>query len=145
INYLTRKFNKPPFHPLILENIVDFADYYSVVYKDSIDIKETCFPLICTNTDMRRDIIGADTVIYITMYRNAWDWDSLGYKGIIQLDSINVAIFDKNNVGVKYYNSFIIEKVPLDTYYCLDVKIESSVIFTQKNGILEGWDLWGEK
>ena len=55
--------------------------------------------------------LGNDTLVIISYYSQPSD--SLGYQGILKLDSFNVAIFDHDSIGGAYYNKTVLKDIPL--------------------------------
>jgi hypothetical protein len=66
--------------------------------------------------------------------------DSLNYKGILEIDGINVAIFDKGNFGNKYYNADSLKHIPLDRFNHYPMTTISTRKYYVNNGVLNYWN-----
>lgn len=65
-----------------------------------------------TDTNDGFTMLKQDTIIYLS-YLEESPLIDVKYKGILKVDSLSVAIFDKNSCGNNFYNSTKLHSVPL--------------------------------
>ena len=79
-------------------------------------------------------------MIYITHKICKRDYPLDKYKGILTVNNINIAIFDVNDMGTKYYNADSLKMIPFDTFECYPVKSNPRISFSIKRGRLDFWN-----
>ncbi len=131
----------PMLDSLILRGLNRQAYHLSFFRNEGVEIRKTCFPLITRLSGDDKILFGTDTIMSLTLYTcHLYDYDSLGYKGVIIVnDSINVAIFDKYNMGTDFYDESKIEIKPLSDYQCVPYPIAGGYTFPINNGKLRTW------
>ena len=63
----------------------------------------------------------------------------VGYKGIISFNNYAVAIIDEDNIGLNYYDTVSLCKIPLNLLKCLNEELRAGSTYIIKNGILKEW------
>ena len=90
-------------HPTIMAAIKEFG---LSNYTDRI------FAVYFTDTNDGFTMLKQDTLIYLSFLEEEPLIDA-NYKGILDVDSLSVAIFDKNSCGNNFYDSTKLSLVPL--------------------------------
>jgi hypothetical protein len=62
------------------------------------------------------------------------------YKGMLNIDGNNVAIFDDTDSGNKYYNSDSLRPISLDNFESYPMRIVSGMRYYIKDGKLKFWN-----
>lgn len=122
--------------PQIKNAIYDFA---GSVKRPEFNFNESCMVVQFIDDYGARDIYFSDTVAIVSYNICGPRFNMDDYKGIITVDTLNVAIFDRNNIGRSYYNSDSLKNIAFDSYKCIPSNIISEALFYVKNDSLKYW------
>jgi hypothetical protein len=77
--------------------------------------------------------------IYYNVFNN-YDFVSLKYKGMLDINGYNVAIFDFGNFGDRYYNIDSLKQISLDKFKPYPMKVICMLKYYVHNGKLYYWN-----
>ena len=117
--------------------IGDTAEGYGI---DSSSLSESCLTIQFTDSCGEPDIFFSDSLVTISYYVCEVEYPMYEYKGILTVDNYNIAIFDKNNVGLKYYNTDSLVTIPIDKFECYSMSLTSALVFYMKGDSLRYWN-----
>lgn len=106
----------------------------------NVPIREQCYTLEFTAKCHKPEIFFSDTVAFLTYYSCDKDYSGLNYKGILVVDSINVAVFDSDNIGVKFYDTTKLINTSITEFKCFNSRSTLSSAFYIRNGGLNYWN-----
>ena len=121
------------------ENIIKELKYWIEEVESNIDTtwnEEKYYTIeFFRNRWLDKDL-GKDTLVIISYYTNIRNYS--GYKGILELDKRNIAIFDSENIGAAYYNKNVLKNVSLENFKSGELYYGKIILntFLLKNGIL---------
>jgi len=88
----------------------------------------------------------SDTIVNIYHYNNYdynefMSYDNINdyYKGILDIEGYNVAIFDFGNFGEKYYDAGSLKQIPLDRFKPYTLEYILTNTFYVENGKIRHW------
>lgn len=86
----------------------------------------------------------SDSIVNISYFHNTFNpYDNENnYKGIINIDGYNIAIFDRRNFGDKFYNTDSLKQIPLDGfkgYPMKDILLETFFVYDGKLNYRGAW------
>lgn len=102
-------------HPDICEAIKEISSNY-VAYIGTMPIFEIYFTDKQDSTYFYGDRMEQDTVVYLSSFReqsNPFNADEAIYRGLLSIDSLPVAIYERNRCGANLYDSSKLVYVPL--------------------------------
>lgn len=126
-----RRIDIPIIHPLISESIDEL-----------INIGEAQSPMAVFFTDSLgyHEIIRTDSGVFVSSYDIKSDYSPEYYRGVIELnDTLAVAIFDRNNVGLSFYDRSQIATTSLTELKRTDLKPVIIEVIALKNDSLIRW------
>ena len=85
-----------------------------------------------------RDIYFSDSTVLISYNANIPVAEK--YKGMLNIDGYNVAIFDDSDFGNKYYNSDSLKQISLENFESYPMKVISAMRYYIESGILKFWN-----
>lgn len=104
-----------------------------------IPLSESCITIrFISNAD--KGAYFSDSLVSVSYYTNDWRDLLPEYKGMLKIDNYNVAVFDINNIGNKYYNSDSLRFISLDNYKPILMPYVYVHSFYYKNGKLKYWN-----
>ncbi len=59
---------------------------------------------------------------------------------MLDIEGINVGIFDKNNIGERYYNADSLRQIPLERFKSYPMKVICSLLYYIRDGELNYWN-----
>lgn len=89
--------------------------------------------------NINSEVIEADSAIFISFYDEKSNFDVNDYKGILSIENETVLIFDRNNVGLNYYNTSKLKDFPLEEIIKTELDLVVIDVFKIKNGNLIQW------
>lgn len=107
--------------------------------KYKIPLSESCLVILFTD-NANKNLYYSDTTATISYYTCFFKDSNNGYKGILRFENYNIAIFDANNIGHKYYNVDSLEEISLDYFKCIPMDIMLMSTFYHTNGKLRYWN-----
>jgi len=80
-----------------------------------------------------------DSTVRISYFHNTFPTDNNrnNYRGMLNIEGYNIAIFDRGNFGGKYYNIDSLQRVPLDGFKRYPMKTFSAEVYYVLDGILK--------
>ena len=86
----------------------------------------------------------SDSTVTITYFHNNFDpfRKEINYKGMLNIDNYNVAIFDVGNFGDIYYNADSLKRISLEGFKLYPMKDIHCANFQVRNGKLIYRGLW---
>ena len=81
----------------------------------------------------------SDSIVTIN-YHIFTRYDTKAYKGMLNVDGYNIAIFDSGNFGDKYYNADSLKQIPLDAFKPYPMKFVFTVMHFVYKGKLNYWN-----
>lgn len=91
-------------HPKIMDVIKEFR---------SQDQTDRIYAVYFTDTNDGFSMLKQDTIVYVSFLHPHPFVKNVTYKGILIIDSLTVAIFDRNNSGVNFYDSTKLSHISL--------------------------------
>ena len=117
-----------------------------------IPLNESCIVVSFEVNPEDADIYFSDSTVQVYHYNTSYcnkafmSFDSIYnhiydyYKGILDIDGINVAIFDFGNFGEKYYNADNLKKTPLNRFKPYPMEYILACRYYIENSKLQYWD-----
>ena len=121
----------------VVKLIEDTSKGYGI---DSSSLSESCLVIQFTDSCGKPGIFFSDSLVTISYYVCGMEYPMSEYKGILTIDNYNIAIFDKNDVGLKYYNADSLATIPIDRFKCYSMSLESALAFYMKGDTLRYWN-----
>lgn len=106
----------------------------------SPNLSKSCLVMEFKVDTSNKVIFFSDTVIFLTHKICKRSYSIKEYKGILTIDSIHIAIFDKTNIGSRFYNMDSLKYVPFEKFECYNVKFNPCFGYYQRRGVLKFWD-----
>lgn len=117
-------------HPTIMAAIKEFG---------LSNHTDRIYAVYFTDTNDGFTMLKQDTLIYLSFWEEA-PLINTNYKGILDVDSLLIAIFDKNSCGENYYDSTKLSPVPLsDLKKIPEHEIKPVAAWGVKNDSLIRW------
>ncbi len=76
--------------------------------------KNRPYAVYFTDTNEDFSVLTRDTNVYVSFLKMNPLIKNVNYKGVLSIDSLTIAIFDKNGVGAKYYDSTKLTYISLE-------------------------------
>jgi hypothetical protein len=86
-----------------------------------------------------KGLVKNDTILELSAFNESYK-NTIGYKGITCLLGDTIVIFDVNNIGGKYYDQYLVKKVPIDSVKLSEGKYFGVYYLFPENGTLKLWD-----
>lgn len=117
-------------HPTLMAEIRKFRVYAHI---------DRIYAVYFTDTNDGFTMLKQDTLIYLSFLEET-PLIKANYKGVLNMDSLSVAIFDKNSCGNNFYNSTKLSHVPLnDLQKIPEHEIKPVAVWGVQNDSLIRW------
>jgi len=126
-------------HPILAQGVIELVQTKDHLKYSDIPLNESFVVIDFLKYGEKGNINFSDTLIFIT-YNTFLRSDS-SYKGILNMEGVNIAIFDQANFGDKYYDCNHIKKIPLENFKYYPMENIYSIKCNIKNGQLICRDL----
>ena len=97
----------------IIELAKDIAKIYEI---DTSSLSESCFIIQFRDSTGQSRLFFSDSIAIVSYYISDREYPLHEYKGLLEVNNYNIAIFDKNDVGLKYYNADSLNVIPLERF-----------------------------
>ena len=85
---------------------------------------------------------GVDSVIFISYFvNNNTDFNESDFRGIVDLNDYKIAVFDKNNIGKRFYSSSELKQIELTDLYRPQINVDVIRVWQIKGDSLVRWAL----
>lgn len=128
--------SKEIIHPELKKRVEDLSK--SRVFKDFPDIpmEESCFLLYSWISEEESIHFLSDSTIRLS-YNSCSDGTPQYYRGVLQVDGYNIAIFDPFNFIDNYCNTDSLQQIPFESFKCYPTEVLLIDIFYIQNGELK--------
>lgn len=123
-----------------IENIINANVLNSVKeFEQECDLQDKKYPVVIYFTDSISNSLffkNDDTIMIISFYDVRTNFPAQHYKGILKVDSIPIIIYDKDNIGMCYYDS---TKLTQETVNATNLELIMMSAFIIKQDGLHRW------
>ncbi|NDV57678.1 hypothetical protein [Bacteroides sp. 519] len=126
-------------HPKLREGILELVNDSTLIqFYPEIEMKESCLVLYSMVNPELKGIYFSDTTLNITFNSDVLSFDN--YKGVINVEGYNIAIFDAYNFMGNYYNMDSLQNTPYSKFKKYSLNIIETMSYYLKNGQLYYWN-----
>lgn len=125
--------------PILVQGVVDLVQTKEHLKYPEIPLCESSIVIAFIVDSEKANIYFSDSTVSIH-YNVLIKYDNPNYKGILDINGVNVAIVDYGGFGSQYYNADSIRQIPLDSFKSYPMKYISMKMFFVRNGELIHWN-----
>ncbi len=107
--------------------------------KEYPDLHRNVIAVYFTGSESFSEVIRADSLIVISYYDTKADLPQECYKGYFEMDSTSVLIFDRDNIGLRFYNSSVLNTSQTISFNKSSLDVLIIIAFIIKNDSLFRW------
>ena len=127
--------------PTLKDAVLELAEtairYYDI---DSSLLSESCLTMRFIGSKDEQDIFYSDSIAIVSYYICDMEYPTHQYKGVLSISNHNVAIFDDDDIGAKYYNEKKLVSIPLEKFRCLTMSVIPNLTFHMNDNGLHPWN-----
>jgi len=133
------KLVKEKLDPMLVQGVVDIVQTEEHLKYPEIPLSESSIVIAFIVDSEKTNIYFSDSIVSIN-YNVFIKYDNPYYKGILDINGVNVAIVDYGGFGNQYYNADSIRQIPLESFKSYPMKYISMKMFFVRNGELIHWN-----
>lgn len=129
----------------LVKGVLELSEEKILLEFPDIPLNES-FTAVCFEIDHEyAEVNFSDSIVNI-YHNNDYDYYNVFiscdncYKGILDIDGYNVAIFDFGGFGEKYYHADSLKQIPLDVFKPYPMKYIPTIMYYIENGVLNYWN-----
>lgn len=107
--------------------------------KEYPDLHRKVIAVCFTGSDSFSEVIRADSMIVISFYDTKADLPQECYKGYFEMDSTSVLIFDRDNIGLRFYDSSVLNTSQNISFNKTSLDVLIMIAYIIKNDSLLRW------
>lgn len=130
---------KEKLDPVLVQGVLDLVQTKEHLKFTDIPLNESAIVIGFFVFPEKADVNFSDSIAKI-YYNVLINNEVPGYKGILKVDEINVAILDYWGFGSQYYNVDSLRQIPLDSFKSYPMNYISTIMFYIRDGKLIHWN-----
>jgi uncharacterized phage-like protein YoqJ len=107
--------------------------------KDYPDLHRHVIAVYFTDSESFSEVIKADSLVVLSYYDSKADLPQECYKGYFEMDSTSILIFDRDNIGLRFYDSSVLNTSQTINFNKSSLNVMIIIAYIIKNDSLIQW------